>query len=132
MHLAGSVLILNNLLSCPRISTPLFIYNQPRLSPLFLNTSISEQTRVKVSTGADIKKANYQLPSSLLLGIINMAFISNLTLIYSRLTAGKVINLSSDHFRRGNYNTQEQQPQMNNSYCDKMVHQLHLQHRRCR
>lgn len=40
------------------------------------------------------------------------------------MTAGKVINLSLDHFRRGNYNLEKQQPEMNNSYTDKMVHQL--------
>lgn len=32
-------------------------------------------------------------------------------------------NLSLDRFRRGNYNM-KQQPKMNNSYDDKMVHQL--------
>lgn len=35
-----------------------------------------------------------------------------------------MINLSLDRFRRGNYNLEKQQPEMNNSYSDKMVHQL--------
>lgn len=40
------------------------------------------------------------------------------------MTAGKVINLSLDHFRQGSYNLEKQQPEMNNSYSDKMVCQL--------
>lgn len=35
-----------------------------------------------------------------------------------------MINLSLDRFRRGNYNLEKQQPDMNNSYSDTMVHQL--------
>ena len=49
---------------------------------------------------------------------------TNLTLIYSHLTASKVINLPLDRFRRSNYNIEKQHPQMNNSYDDKMLHQL--------
>lgn len=49
---------------------------------------------------------------------------ANPTLIYSHLTAGKVINLSSDHFRRVNYNLEKQEPGMNNSYTYKTAHQL--------
>lgn len=49
---------------------------------------------------------------------------TNLTLIYSHLTASKVINLSLDRFRRCNYKLKKQQPNMNNSYSDKMVRQL--------
>lgn len=49
---------------------------------------------------------------------------TNLTLIYSHLTAGKVINLSLNCFRRGNYNMEMQHPEMNNSCHDKKVHQL--------
>lgn len=49
---------------------------------------------------------------------------TNPTLIYSHLTAGKVINLSLDRFRRVNYNLEKQEPGMNNSYTYKTVHQL--------
>lgn len=35
-----------------------------------------------------------------------------------------MINLSLDRLRQGNYNLEKQQPEMNNSYSDKMVHQL--------
>lgn len=49
---------------------------------------------------------------------------TNRTLIYSHLTAGKVINLSLDRFRRVNYNLEKQKPGMNNSYTYKTAHQL--------
>lgn len=49
---------------------------------------------------------------------------TNLTLMYSHLTAGKVINLSLNRFRRGNYNMEMQHPEMNNSCHDKKLHQL--------
>lgn len=34
------------------------------------------------------------------------------------------MNLSLDHFRRVNYNLEKQEPEMNNSYGNKTVHQL--------
>lgn len=49
---------------------------------------------------------------------------TNPTLIYSHLTAGEVINLSLDRFRRVNYNLEKQEPGMNNSYTYKTAHQL--------
>lgn len=49
---------------------------------------------------------------------------TNPTLIYSHLTAGEVINLSLDRFRRVNYKLEKQEPGMNNSYTYKTAHQL--------
>lgn len=103
-------------------------YRAPLPGSPFLNTFFPEKTKVKVSIGGKYQESKLSpviiSPGALKMWHLSQKPSTNLTLIYSHLTAGEVINLSLDHFRRGNYNRESQHPEMNNSCYDKTVHQL--------
>ena len=134
MQLASTVLNLNNIFSCHGgISPPLFIYNHPcSAGRLFLFLK-KKYIYLWVNWSHSQHMGRYQegklsaaiiSPRALWIWHLSKKRSTNLTLIYSHLTASKVINLSLDRFRRCNYKLKKQQPNMNNSYSDKMVHQL--------
>lgn len=119
MQLASTVLNLNNIFSCHGgISPPLFIYNHPcsagRLIPFFL-----KYIYLWVNWRHSQHMGRYQegklssaiiSPRALWIWRLSKKRSTNLTLIYSHLTASKVINLSLDRFRRCNYKLKSNNP----------------------